>query len=202
MLKRLTRWVLACAWLAGCGIGSAEEPQPEQSAHLSAVVDSAFSPEEELRRFTAGVEATDTLSGGATSREALVRRYVGALERHDTAAIRDMALSRAEFAYLYYPNSQYTRPPMRQDPGLVWFQIQQNSEKGIVRALRRYGGEQLGYDSHRCDPEPEVRNELHLWTGCVVEARLGEANVEAYRLFGTIVERGGRFKFVSYANRL
>ena len=37
-----------------------------------------------------------------------------------------------------------------QEPGLVWFLTTQNGEKGIVRALRRVGGRDLGYvgDSH------------------------------------------------------
>jgi hypothetical protein len=41
-----------------------------------------------------------------------------------------------------------------------------------------------------------------MWTGCVVVAKFGEADTSAYRLFGTIMERGGVWKFVSYANRL
>jgi hypothetical protein len=188
--------------VAGCGVGSAEETDRAITSNPPAVVDSVFAPAEQLRRFREGLAVAGTLSGGATSREALVRRYVEALQSHDTSAIREMTLSRAEFAYLYYPGSRYTRPPMRQDPALVWFQIQQNSEKGIVRALRQYGGEEPGYHSHRCAPDPEVQNDARMWTDCVVVARFGEPDTTASRLFGTIMERRGVWKFVSYANRL
>jgi hypothetical protein len=197
-----TRWLIACLSLAGCGAGSASEAEPARTMDSPGVVDSAFTPEEQLRRFTEGLEVPAELARGSASREALVRRYVDALQSHDTSAIREMTLSRAEFAYLHYPGSPYARPPMRQDPALVWFQIQQNSEKGIVRALRQYGGEQLGYHSHRCAPDPEVQNDARMWTDCVVVARFGEPDTTASRLFGTIMERRGVWKFVSYANRL
>ncbi len=197
-----TRWLIACLSLAGCGAGSASEAEPARTMDSPGVVDSAFAPEEQFRRFTEGLEVPAELAGGSASREVLVRRYVEALQSHDTSAIREMTLSRAEFAYLYYPGSPYARPPMRQDPALVWFQIQQNSEKGIVRALRQYGGEQLGYHSHRCAPDPEVQNDARMWTDCVVVARFGEPDTTASRLFGTIMERRGVWKFVSYANRL
>lgn len=202
MIRKPAVWLLgAIAGLAACDSTSAREAQIQHS-RPGVVVDSAFTPEEQLRRFQVELPRVAALVGGATERDVLVRRYVRALETHDTSAIREMTLSRAEFAYLYYPSSRYTRPPTRQDPGLVWFQMQQNSEKGIVRALRRYGGQPLGYRSYRCDPVPEGEGENQLWTGCVVVATFGEADTSAYRLFGTIVERGGRFKFVSYANRL
>ncbi|MGQ0814171.1 MAG: hypothetical protein ACT4O1_06860, partial [Gemmatimonadota bacterium] len=71
---------------------------------------------------------------------------------------------------IYYPSSIYVKPPYKQSPELVWFLMQQSSEKGIKRALDRYGG-------------------------------LAEVS-SAIRLFGPIMERDGRFKFLSYANDL
>jgi hypothetical protein len=108
-----TRWLIACLSLAGCGAGSASEAEQARTMDSAGVVDSAFTPEEQFRRFTEGLEVPAELAGGSASREALVRRYVDALQSHDTSAIRDMTLSRAEFAYLHYPGSPYARPPMR-----------------------------------------------------------------------------------------
>jgi hypothetical protein len=162
-------------------------------------VDSILPPEEELRRFREGLAETARLDGGERSRQALVRAFVRAVERADTAAARRMILSRAEFAYLYYPSTAFTRPPKRMSPALLWFLTMQESEKGIGRLFARRGGGPLGYVSSRCAPEPRVEGRNRLWDGCTVTVRRdGDRKTE--RLFSTILERDGQFKFVSYQN--
>jgi hypothetical protein len=164
-----------------------------------AVIDSSLPLEEALRRFRVGLRVVKELSGGAPTREALVRRFVRAVEQRDTAAVRAMVLSRAEFAYLYYPDSPFTRQPHEQMAGLVWFLTQSNSSKGITRAFDRLGGQPLGYRGHQCNVRPKRQGPNQLWENCVV--RLGHGNSDAeLRLFGSIIERDGRLKFVSYAN--
>jgi len=173
------------------------EPRDAQAATPPGThVDSILPPEEEQRRFRAGLEDPGVLAGGAESREALVRAFVRAAERADTTAVRRMILSRAEFAYLYYPSSEFTHPPKRLSPALLWFLTMQESEKGIGRLFARRGGRPLGYVSSRCAPAPRVEGENRLWDRCTVTLREGKTE----RLFGTIVERDGRFKFVSYQN--
>jgi hypothetical protein len=162
-------------------------------------VDSILPAEEELRRFREGLAETGRLDGGESSRQALVRAFVRAVERADTAAARRMILSRAEFAYLYYPSTAFTRPPKRMAPALLWFLTLQESEKGVGRLFARRGGQPLGYVSHRCAPEPRVEGRNRLWDRCIVTLR-GDEGTKAERLFGTIIERDGRFKFVSYQN--
>jgi hypothetical protein len=167
----------------------------------SLVVDSAISIPEALSRVRADLTEHPTeLSGGASSRGQLVERFVRAVEDQDTTTIRDLVLTRAEFAYLYYPFTPYTHPPMEMEPGLVWFLTQQNSEKGIIRVLRRLGGIDLGYIGYRCAPEPERQERNLLWSHCELELTNAPEDFEARRLFGTILERDGQFKLVSYAN--
>src|SRR3712207_7674926 len=45
-----------------------------------------------------------------------ISRFVRAVETSDTTALRDLALSRAEFAYLYYPESPLSRRPYEEPP--------------------------------------------------------------------------------------
>ncbi len=162
-------------------------------------VDSILPPEEEMRRFRAGLAEPAALEGGERSREALVRAFVHAIERADTAAVRRMILSRAEFAYLYYPSTEFTRPPRRMSPDLLWFLTMQESEKGIGRLFERRGGTRLGYVATRCDPHPRVEGRNRLWDRCRVTLRTTDGT-KTERLFSTIIERDGRFKFVSYKN--
>lgn len=105
------------------------------------IIDSVLPVEEELRRFRAAIGGTTvtSLRHGSDSREALVRRLVGAVAAQDTAQLRDMALTAREFADLVYPSSPYTRPPYRQAPGLVWMQMVNPSVSGFKRLMARRG---------------------------------------------------------------
>lgn len=171
------------------------------AAAPATVVDSARTVEEDLREFRTGLAPVTALEGGAASRDELVRGFIRAVEESDTAAIRGLVLSRAEFAYLYYPTSRFTGPPTQLEPSLLWFMMQQNSEKGIVRVLRRLGGKTLGYTGHDCT-EPTAEGPNTLWEQCTVELGTPPTDFKARRLFGSVMEHGGRFKFVSYANEL
>ena len=157
-------------------------------------------PEESLALFRAGLVAPLRLTEGATSREALIRRFARAVERRDTTAIRAMVLNRAEFAYLYFPSSPYARPPTVQEAPLAWFLLVQNSQKGVTRVFDRIGGQRFEYIGHRCDPEPSREGANLFWRGCVVDLRMPTDGLVTRKLFGSIIERDGRFKFFSYTN--
>lgn len=174
----------------------AQEPVPAPTP--GGPVDSIIPNPEAQRRFREGLPVVSALAAGSDSREALVRRFAQAVERHDTAALRAMVMSRAEFAYLYYPHTRYTRRPYELPPELLWFQVQQNSEKGIVRVLRRLGGSALQVRSVECEDDPETVGQGRLWNRCLVHRAGGGPAAE--RLFGSIMELDGRYKFVSYAN--
>lgn len=195
MMRRIL--LTAVLALAACAPDAPAAPSVAETS-APTVVDSIFPPEEAMRRFRAGLHEVDSLSGGATSRDELVHRFVRAVETQDTAELRTLLINRAEFAYLYFPTSRFARPPLRTDPALLWFQMQMNSEKGIVRLLRRHGGADAGFRGHTCENAPVVEGENRLWERCTV--RLADGGED--RWFGTVIERGGRYKMVGYANGL
>jgi hypothetical protein len=166
------------------------------------VVDSILPIEDALRRFREGLPVVTALEGGAPTRDELVRRFATAVERGDSTALRRLALTPSEFAYLVYPSSPYTRPPFRQQPEVVWMLQRQAGETGARRLLDRHGGRALGYDGYACAAEPVVEGENRLWRECAVRYRRADGATVSGRLFGVIVERDGRFKFVNYANDL
>jgi hypothetical protein len=166
------------------------------------VVDSILPVEEEIRRFRAQLsEPLPTgLEHAAESLEQLVSEYLTALETRDAGALNKLVLSPGEFIELYYPHSQYTRPPYRQSPAFVWFLFEQNSNKGMTRALNRFGGRSLGHTGSECKPR-EQQEKNRFWE-CALRLGRGTTDTASVRLFGTIIERAGRFKFVSYASDL
>lgn len=165
------------------------------------MVDSIRPLEEEIVRFREAFAATvpPALSGGAASRDELVRRWVSALERRDSVALGRMLLNAAEFIAFYYPESPYTRPPYRQSPSLRWHLIASTSSQGATRVWQRHAGTTLGVVGHECNASPERMGGNRIWTDCVVRLRagLGERRLQ---LFGPIIERDGQYKFLSYAS--
>jgi hypothetical protein len=173
------------------------EPAKAQSEY----VDSAIPIEEALRGFRTGLPRPAGLEEGYPSREKLVREFVRALEGRDTAAFRKMVLNPGEFAWLYYPSSPLSRPPYELSPGLMWFQLQGESEKGASRLLAERAGQPLGYLRHECG-SPRTQGELHIYPNCALHRVIPPADTLAERLFGLVVEREGEYKFLGYANML
>jgi hypothetical protein len=203
-LRTLAILTSAAAVAAACGTAESSTPRatsaPAAPMLPATPVDSYLPPEEALRRFRSGIAARPTaLGGGAPTRDSLVRLLVIAVDRRDTAMVNRLVLTRAEFAYLYYPSAPLARPPYELDPQMMWYQLVSQSEKGIVRAFDRLGGTRLRHVGHAC-ADAERQGENRVWSGCTVTLVAGGRDTTRQRIFGSIVERGGRFKFVSYAN--
>lgn len=166
------------------------------------IVDSIFPVQEELRRFRQAIGGTSVaaFSGGSSSREALVRRFVTAVTARDTADLRAMVVRVREFADLYYMDSPSSRPPYKQSPGLAWSMIQNPSLEGLTKLLRHLGGRPLTYVGHSCDQEVVREGRTTRHVGCVVTTSERAGALLKSRLFGSIVERDGQFKFLSYTN--
>ena len=174
---------------------------PGSSAPARTIVDSILPPAEEMRRFRVnGGPVRTTLTGGAVSREALARAFVQALTTHDTAMIRSLVIDHIEFADLYYPASRYARPPFRTPVGLIWTQIQLNSEKGITRAMSRLGGQPLRFVGVACASPPESVGAARIDSRCTTTYVEPGGDTISRRLFGAIVQIDGRAKFLSYSN--
>jgi hypothetical protein len=200
--------LLALAALAA-GACARSDAAPADAAGATAApappalpVDSLLPPEEALRRFRDGLPVVTAYAGGAPSRDSLVRLFVGAVERRDTALVNRLIVSRAEFAHLWYPTSPLREPPYGLDPQMTWFQLRTQSEKGIGRVFDRLGGRPLRLAGIDCPTDEQAQGENRVWEGCAVRLRDADGRTRAHRLFGAIVERGGQHKFVGYGNDL
>ena len=112
-----------------------------------------------------------------------------------------MALSRTEYAYLYFPSTQYVRPPYETPPDVLWNLMHARSESGLKRAVARVGGSGFRLVSVQCEPGATIEGPNRLFGQCMVRFRRAPgAAVERMRLFGSVIGRDGRYKFVSYAN--
>lgn len=197
--------------LIGAACGSRDVPRSSadsQAAHVQAVVaaggvvDSILPIDEQLRRFRASLtEHPDTLRHASASIDALVRRWGTAIAARDTGELSAMTLDRAEFAWLYYPGSKLSRPPYEAPPQLLWGQIIANSDAGARKLVSRFGGKPFAIEAVRCPAPDDTTESSVVHSECRVRARVNGQLIDE-RLFGSIVEHRGQFKFLGYANRL
>lgn len=167
------------------------------------VVDSILPIDEEVRRFkrTTKGDSVSAFEHASTSREALVRRIVADVATNDTVDLAAAAVTPREFIDLIYPSSPYTHPPYRESPSIVWMQIANPSTSGYLRLTRRLGGQPFAYESHSCRSTPERQGKNTLWLDCTVRVRNPQHETTTQRWFGTIVERDGKFKVMSFHNQ-
>ena len=184
--------------VAGCN-GSDARAEP---ASAGRVVDSALPREEALRRFREKLPVVDSLADGRRSRDELVAAFVRALAAADTAALTRLAVTRAEFAWLYYPTTPIGKPPYDMEPGLMWFLHAERSDRGLTKALQLYGGKPMSLVDYDCGAQASHEGDNIVYGPCTVRWRTSGGDTLAVRLFNQVLERGGRFKILSYGNRL
>jgi hypothetical protein len=133
--------------------------------------------------------------------DSLARAIVTAARAGDDASLRRYALSAREFIDLVYPASPFAAPPAREAPGRVWMTIQNPSASGRNRLVGRLRGRALSYEGVACGAAPERQGANTIWTRCRVTLASARGQRASFELFGSIIERGGRFKVVSYRNQ-
>jgi len=166
------------------------------------VIDSLLPPEEEARRFREAYPGDNATAfvGGERSREALVRRFIRSLASADTNDLRKMVVKGREFVDIYYPGSPYASGPYHQPVGFAWRMIQDPSVAGFTKLLHRLGGRPMSFVRHRCEPEVLHEGDVDRYTGCLVTIVDERGDTVTKRLFGSVVEYRGRYKFLSYNN--
>jgi hypothetical protein len=158
---------------------------------------------EEIRRFAerVGGDSVSSFAHASMSREALIRRVVRDVARADSSDLAAAAITPREFIDLVYPSSPYTHRPYEQPPDLVWMQIANPSGAGYRRLLGRLGGQAFAYISDACAGKPERQGANTLYLGCIIMVSDPSHRQIKQRWFGSIIERDGRFKILSYRNQ-
>jgi hypothetical protein len=184
--------------LAACD----RRPEPASAQ----VTSGSFTPDStrqaQLTAFRQGTMEVHDLQGGYPSREELVRAFLEALEAQDTASLRHLVIDRAEFGWIYYPTNPQAGPPYDLDPGMFWFMTSQRSAKGLGTARAAVGGKRLQYAGHSCDTTVSREGENTVYGPCLIRLVQAPGDTAQLRMFSLVIERHGRWKIVSYANKL
>lgn len=192
-------WI-ALALLLSATAGCDRQPRAAQAAEPG-IVDSARSRDAALAEFRTRIDTARQMDSVAGSREELFGKFVRALERRDTTALVRLAITPGEFGWLYYPTNPQALPPYSLEPGLMWFMLEGKSRQGLTRLLEQRAGQPLHYLGTTCEG-PSHQGENDVYGPCTVARLQAPGDTVRERLFGLVMEREGRWKFVSYANKL
>lgn len=164
------------------------------------VVDSIFPPEVMLERFQteAGPPVT-ALADGAPSVDALLRRYWARLVVGDSLGMRPLVMSKAEFAWLYLPESVERANGM--PPGPFWLLLSNNGGRGLARALGLAAGGDSTLVGTTCRPDELPAGPGRVLGPCAV-IRRGGSRPDTVWLVKHVIARDGIFKLMSFANDL
>jgi hypothetical protein len=194
--------VLAVSGCSGDGIRAATAAPVAGDgprAPIDLVTDSVLPMHVLCQRFRSGLPVAVALENGAHSADELIERFMSAVERSDYVTLAQIAVSRAEYAWLYFPTSVYATAPYELPPDVAWTLSAAASKKGLTRVVRRLGGTPLRFHVFHCAQEAR-EGPNRFWRQCTVQYEQATEGHFSRRLFGTIMERDGRFKFLSYAN--
>ncbi len=169
------------------------------------IIDSILPPAEALRRLQQEVmdPIPTRLTGGGDSRAALIRAYWAALQRTDTTLIRTLVVSKAEFAYLYFPESAPFASGMQPLPAWVLYEAQ--SGRGLTAASSRAREATTGRAELRdvtCQAGGRSEGASETSGPCGVVVRWPDQRTDTLWIASTVIRRDGRYKLLGLDNAL
>jgi len=151
--------------------------------------------------FLAGCATTGppaTLSHTFDSPEALARVVLTALAERDQATLLALPLSDTEFRTIVWPELPSSRPEVNLPVAYAWGDLRTKSLGHLGATLNRWGGRRLELAGVEFRGETTAYATYSVHRDPVVRVRVEGGEPERVRLFGSILERDGRFKLFSY----
>jgi hypothetical protein len=138
------------------------------------------------------------LAGGASSKLELARGVAVAFGKADVPALHALTLSEQEFRDHVWPELPAARPERNLPFSFVWGDLHQKSEASLSRTLDVARGRSLKVVSvQQLGATTRYQTYVvHRQTQLTIDG--GDGRVEQIRLFGSILEKDGRFKVFSY----
>jgi hypothetical protein len=204
LLTLLVPLLAACTPADGAPPAGSRSRAAEAEPRPGVVIDSAIPIPQAVRRFQAATEepAPERLTEGAATLEELLARLVRAYVARDAGELHRLAMTRAEFGYLYYPESVYPDPPYQLAPDFLWFLIEQNGAQTVARAVERLAGSEARMVEYSCPAGAKREGQTEVWGPCFVTVEYAGGGSDQLRLVNAIARRDGRFKVISFDGKL
>ena len=146
-----------------------------------------------------GAAATESpLAHAADSPEALAREVLQAVERQDRTRLADLAVSEDEFRALVWPKLPTSRPEVGLPFTYAWTDLQAKSQGYLHNTLATFGGQRMRLVTIGFAGESTDYETFRVHRKSVLDVQAGSGESQRVRLFGSMIEHGGRVKVFSY----
>jgi hypothetical protein len=152
-----------------------------------------------LLAVSSGCGMAPTLEWGLESPRAVAQAAVDALTAGDASALERLALNEREFATLVWPRQPAARPERNIPREFAWRTLAARSRHGLRARLSEWSrsagqtvvgltftGDTTDYGTYR------------VYRKSVVTLRDASGRLETIRIFGSVIEQGGRYRVFSY----
>lgn len=133
-----------------------------------------------------------------SSIQGLVEEVLKGVEHNDPEALLKLRINEREFRKYLWPEFPASDPKMNVPLSFAWGNLDQKSEKGARRALSQYGGNAYRFETIYFQEKTQEYSGFKLYSRSVIVARDGNGNLQELQFCGSIVERNGEYKFLSY----
>jgi hypothetical protein len=133
------------------------------------------------------------------SPEAVVAALLEALAAADADRLQQLALSEDEFKNVVWPDLPSSRPEVALPFHYAWGTLRQNSRASLAMTLRAHAGRQYSFE--RIERRGEVTRYPSFSVHRQVDVLVREGSSrqrQRLRLFGSLLERDGRWKIFSF----
>lgn len=132
------------------------------------------------------------------SAEALSRAVLAAVEARDAGALRALALSKEEFEAHVWPHLPAARPERNLSPSFIWGDLHRKSHLTLRSTLAAHGGRKYEFVSVRFLGDTTAYGSYRVHRESELTVKLTDGTERQIRLFGSMIEKGGRYKAFSY----
>ena len=130
--------------------------------------------------------------------DALAQAVLDAVAARDEAALRRLALDEQEFREHVWPELPASRPERNMPFSYVWTDLRTKSDAGLSGVLLSHGGRTYTLDRIRFGGSTTQYRTFVVHRESAIEVHDGDGRRETLQLFGSVIEKDGRFKVFSY----
>jgi hypothetical protein len=138
------------------------------------------------------------LTNSFDSAEAMSRAVLEAIEKHDVEALRALALDKEEFTGHVWPELPAARPERNLSPSFVWMSLNQKSSVMLRHLLAAHGGRKYQLVGVRFLGKTAQFDSFQVHRDGELTVKDGDGREQQVRVFGSVLQKNGRYKVFSY----
>jgi hypothetical protein len=146
----------------------------------------------------AGCSRTPVLNGSEASTTSVAAVVVSAFNRHDVRALEAVALTEDEFREVVWPRLPAARPERNLSWDYVWNDLSSKSRLHLRARMEAWQSLRYQVEGVRFEGESTEYGSYRVRRDARVQLRTPDGRQMSARLFGSMIECGGRFKVFSY----